>query len=181
MGGAVKRLLQRLFGDRRPPGFTATLAEHEHVLADAETAAGPLVATSLGLWVPSGDGHRCIGWHLISKAGWGEDQLSIVEAEPTGRAGQAVLIADMRVMKYRLDAPGKLPKVVRDRVNSSIRSRYHKELPGGGAWFVQRKVPQVGAPLLQVRADPGTDPDIVADIAQEAAAKLAAEPPDPHA
>lgn len=167
--------LQRLFGDLLPPGFTATLAEDEHVIAHAETDGGPLVATSLGLWVPVGDGHRCIGWHVISKAAWSDDQLSIVEAEATGQAGHAVLIADMRIVKYRLDMPGKLPKVVRERVNSSIRARYHKDLPGGGAWFVQRKVPHVGAPLLQVRADPGTDPEVVADIAQEAAAKLAGD------
>lgn len=161
----------RLFGDRIPAGFTGTLEDDEHVLA----SAGDLVATSRGLWLPSDSdaaGPRRVGWHLVSKATWADDELTVVEAAETGTAGEAVLIADQPAQRFRLAEPGKLPAVVRQRVNASISSRYHKELPGGGAWFVQRKAP--GGPVLQVRADPGADAAVVADIAREAAAKLGA-------
>lgn len=168
------RWLQRLLGDRLPEAFTGTLEPHEHVLA----AAGPLVATSHGLWLPSGSSstaaHRRVGWHLVSKAAWADDQLSIVEAEVVERAGEAELIADRAAQRFALPEHGKLPVVVRERVDGSIVSRYHQDLPeGGGAWFVQRKTP--GGVVLQVRPDPGSDAALVAEIAREAAAKLARE------
>jgi hypothetical protein len=47
--------------------------------------------------------------------------------------------------------------VVHERVTGSIKSRHHRDLPGGGAWFVQRKVAGRDGILLQVRPDPGTD------------------------
>jgi hypothetical protein len=162
--------LQRLLGDRLPEGFTGTLEPHEHVLA----AAGPLVATSHGLWLSSDDGHRRVDWHLVSKAAWADDELCIVEAEVVERAGDAELIVDQAPQRFALPQPGKLPVVVRERVDGSIVSRYHQDLPeGGGAWFVQRKTP--GGIVLQARADPGSDPALVAEIAREAAAKLVRE------
>lgn len=166
------RLLQRLLGDRSPGGFLGSLDQEEHVLATAETEGGMLVATSYGLWTQHGESARRVGWHLISKATWGAGSLSIVETEETGRAGSAVRIADRRPVRFALPMPGKLPRVVREKVDSSILSRYRKELPdGGGAWFVQRKVPGAGQ-VLQVRPDPGTDTAIISAIAEEAAAKL---------
>lgn len=166
------RLVRRLLGDRTPDGFLGSLDQEEHVLASAETRDGVLVATSLGLWSQQGKVARRIGWHLISKAGWGDESLSIVEAEEAGRAGAAVLITDRPPVRYVVPVPGKLPRVVRERVDSSILSRYRKELPGGGgAWFVQRRVPG-GGQFLQVRADRGTDTAVISAIAEEAAAKL---------
>ena len=53
------------------------------------------------------------------------------------------------------------------RVEASIRSRHHRDLPGGGAWFVQRKVPGRDGTVLQARPDPGTDPAVVARVAAE--------------
>lgn len=164
--------LARLLGDRVPGGFTVTLEPDEYVIASAETGAGPVVATPIGLWVPAVDGHRRIGWHEINKAVWGEGQLSIVAAHEIGRAGEAVLISDARAVRFPLDAPGKLPPVVRQRVDGSILQRYRKDLPEGGAWFVLRK-PFSGPRFLQVRPDAGVVPDTVADIAREAAEVLA--------
>jgi hypothetical protein len=62
---------------------------------------------------------------------------------------------------------------VRLRVDGSVRTRHRHELPGGGAWFVQRKVPGHDGTVLQVRPDPGTDPALVSAIAEEVAEKLA--------
>lgn len=180
--------LRRLLGEPVPEELRARLADDEHVLAAAPVERGGHVAvTALGLWVPdgaptsgkgdtAGPGARRIGWHLISKAVWREGALSVTEAEVTGHAGDAVLLADHRPVRYRLPKPGKLPHLVRERVESSIRSRHHKELPGGGVWFVVRKLPGGDGSVLQARPDPGTDPETVRAIAEEAAAKLATGP-----
>jgi hypothetical protein len=167
----VSGFLRRFFGSGLPSGFAGTLASDEHVLGYAETPGGFVVATSLGLWLPSEDGPRRVAWHLISKATWGSGALSVIEADEEEPAGQAVLIVDRPARRFVLPRPGVVPKVVHDRVTGSIRSRHHHELPGGGAWFVQRKVPGVGT-VLQVRADPGTDADAVRTLAAEVAARI---------
>src|ERR1700754_3588035 len=133
---------------------------------------GFLFATSRGLWVPGEDGPRRIGWHLISKVTWGNGVLELVEARETGTAGEAVLLTDQRPVRYVVERAAKLPDVVHIRVTGSIRSRHRRELPGGGAWFVQRKVPGRDGVLLQVRPDPGTDEEMVRRVAAEVAAKL---------
>ncbi len=130
------------------------------------------MATSLGLWVPGEDGPRRVGWHLVSKVVWGNGALEVVEADETGTAGDAVLLADRRPVRFALERAGKLPDVVHARVNGSIRSRHRHELPGGGAWFVQRKVPGRDGVVLQVRPDPGTDEAAVRRVASEVAAKV---------
>ena len=58
----------------------------------------------------------------------------------------------------------------------SIKSRHHRDLPGGGAWFVQRAVAGRDGVVLQVRADPGTDADAVRRVAAGVALKLYAGP-----
>jgi hypothetical protein len=68
--------------------------------------------------------------------------------------------------------PGALPQVVHQRVTGSVRSSHRRELPGGGAWFVQRSVPGRDGVVLQVRVDPGTDLDVVTDIAAAVASHL---------
>ncbi|MFO7193870.1 MULTISPECIES: hypothetical protein [Thermocrispum] len=159
--------LRRLLGDDLPDGFTGSLDPNEHVLAQADG----VVATNRGLWLPEGDGYRHVAWHFVTKATWGDGKLTVVWAQQTQTAGKAVLIADLPPRTFELTQPGKLPAVVHKRVEGSITSRYRKELPdGGGVWFVQRKTPD--GPVLQARPDPGTDVDVVAAIAREAADKL---------
>ncbi|WP_048876559.1 hypothetical protein [Saccharomonospora saliphila] len=167
--------LGRLFGPPVPEPVRSELAADEHVVAHAPVETGGHVAvTALGLWVPDGGASvRRIGWHLVSKAVWREGALTVTEAEVTGYAGDAVLLADRTPVRHALPKPGRIPHLVRLRVESSIRSRYHKDLPGGGAWFVVRKLPGTDGVVLQVRPDPGTDTDVVSDIAEQAAAKLA--------
>ncbi len=167
--------LRRLFGDETPDGFTGTLADDEHVLAAATAEQGHLVATRLGLWLPEPDGTRRVGWHLISKATWDNDVLTVIEAEEMSQAGEATVIKDLPAKRFALRRPGKVPTVVRERVTASIRARYRKELPGGAAWFVQRRLPSTQEEVLQVRPEPGTDDVVAAEIAREAAEQLRGE------
>lgn len=168
-----RKLVDKMVGDGTPPGFAGILDKEESVVVAAEVrGSGYLVATSLGLWVPTDDGHRRIGWHLLSKVTWGDGVLVVVEADETGEAGDAVLLTDRPARRYPLTDPGKLPEAVHRRVTGSIRSRHHRELPGGGAWFVQRKVPGRDGVVLQVRADAGTDADAVRAVAAEVAIKI---------
>ena len=165
--------LRRLLGGGVPASLSGALDPDEHVVASAELrGGGSLHATSLGLWVPGEERPRRVGWHLVSKVTWGNGVLEVIEARETGTAGEAVLLADERPVRYVLERPGKLPDIVHARVNGSIRSRHRRELPGGGAWFVQRKVPGRDGIVLQVRADPGTDEDAVRQLATEVASRI---------
>ncbi len=162
------KLLNRLLGRAElPAGFTGRLDADEHVLATATAGDGePVVVTSLGLWLaePGGEQRR-IGWHLISKASWQQGALMLVEAQEVGRVEGAVLISDRPPRRLRLSAAGRVPETVHARVEGSIKSRHHRTLPGGGAWFVQRKVPGRDGVLLQVRADAGTDEAALRQVA----------------
>ena len=156
-----------------PEGFPGKLDPQENVLAAAKaTDGGHMLATSYGLWLPEGEGTRRIGWHLISKATWGNGSLAVIEAKEDGHAGAAVLLSDLPVRRYKLAKPGKVPQVVQERVTGSIKTRHRQEFPGGGAWFVQRKVPGQDGFVLQARPDPGTDRDSVATVAEKVAAVI---------
>jgi hypothetical protein len=173
MTSALRRLLTRLTEPGLPPDFPGKLVDQEHVLGVAELAGGGhLVATSLGLWLPDGEQVRRVGWHLISKATWNQGQLAVTEADETGAVEEAVLLADRPVRRLRLVEPKNLPAVVHKRVTGSIRSSHHRDLPGGGAWVVQRSVAGRDGILLQVRPDPGTDLDAVRTLAAGVAAQV---------
>lgn len=152
-----------------PAGFGGELAADERVLAAASTPDGALLATTLGLWLP---GTGRVGWHLVSKASWTGSMLVVVVAQESGTAGEAVLLVDRPPRRLALPQPGRVPEVVHRRVTASIVARYHRELPGGGAWFVQRRVSGVDGTILQVRPDPGTDDHAVRAVAAQAATKL---------
>jgi hypothetical protein len=174
MTGLVRWVVGRLRGHGLPPGFTGELGADEYVLAVAEIRdGGHLVATSHGLWVPGEALARRIGWHLVSKATWTGAVLVVTEAQERDTVDEAVLLADLPARRYELAAPGTLPRVVQAKVTASIRSRHHQELPdGGGAWFVQRRVPGRDGIVLQVRADPGSDPEHVGKLAAALAEKI---------
>lgn len=167
------RLWRRLTGDGLPEGFPGRLEADERVLAvGALAGGGHMIATSWGMWLPEGDGVRRVGWHLVSKATWSGGSIAVVEAVPEDVAEGVELLDDRPVRRLRLAEPGRLPHVVHERVTGSIRSRHHRDLPGGGAWFVQRKVPGRDGTVLQVRPDPGADRDAVARLAAEVARRL---------
>ena len=134
------------------------------MVAVADVAGGgQVVATSRALWLP--DAQR-LPWHLISKATWEGGALAVTPAREVGTVEGAVLIVDEPPRRIRLATPGRVPEAVHKRVTGSIRTRHHRDLPGGGAWFVQRAVPGRDGVILQVRGDPGTDADVVRQPAE---------------
>ena len=151
-----------------PDDFTGRLDDTERVLGTAATP-GPagstggrhIVVTSVGLWLPEGDGHRRISWHLISTARWDGRALHIVEAEEVDDTGRAVLLADRQPRRIPLPAPGHVPDLVRKRVTRSVLASERRDIAGGSALFVRRQVPGRDGVQIQVRADPGTDLDAV--------------------
>lgn len=173
---SLKRFVDRLTGRQVPDDFEGTLDHGEFVVGSAEVkSGGHMVATSLGLWLP---GSRRVGWHMISKATWGGGALVLIEAEEASRAGDAVVLRDLPPVRFVFVRSGKLPDIIHARVTKSIASRHRQELPGGGAWFVQRRVPGQNGVVLQVRPDQGTDEDAVNRVAEEVAAKLSLMKPD---
>jgi hypothetical protein len=170
---AVRKLLGR---DELPAGFPGKLDADERVLATAAiVGGGHLVVTSVGIWLPSADGVRRLGWHLVSKASWQNGVITLVEAEEREDLGGVVLLADLPPQRLRLAEPGRVPEAVHARVEGSIRSRHHRDLPGGGAWFVQRKIAGRDGTVLQVRPDPGTDEALVRQVAGDVAQTLGGE------
>jgi hypothetical protein len=167
-------LLRRLLGRvELPVGFAGRLDADERVLTTAElTGGGHVVVTSVGMWLPTDAGTRRLGWHLVSKASWKNGVLTVVEAEEDTTVSGAVLLTELPPRRLRLADPGRVPEAVHARVEGSIRSRHHRDLPGGGAWFVQRKVPGRDGILLQVRPDPGTDLAVVRQVAADVARTL---------
>ncbi|TWF75391.1 hypothetical protein FHX44_111275 [Pseudonocardia hierapolitana] len=165
------KFFRKLLGrEEAPADVAARLATDERVLAIATLRADEysdeehLVVTSHGLWLPGQEGVGHVGWHLVSKATWGNGVLTLVEAEEAETIGGAVLVTDLPPRRLRLAEPGRVPETVHARVEASIRSRHHRDLPGGGAWFVQRKVPGRDGIVLQVRPDPGTDVAVVRQV-----------------
>jgi hypothetical protein len=166
---SVRAALRRLLGgEALPDGFTGHLEADERVLATASvTGGGHLVVTSWGLWLPDDDASRRVGWHLVSRAVWKNGALAVVEADEIDEGAGTVLLADRPARRFRLTEPDRVPEVVHARVEGSFRSRHHRDLPGGGAWFVQRKVPGRDGTVLQVRPDPGTDPAVAMRLAAD--------------
>lgn len=160
------KFFRKLLGrEEVPADVAARLATDERVLAVATLPDDThLVVTSYGLWLPGDEGPRLVGWHLVSKATWGNGALTLVEAEEAENIGAAVLLTDLPPRRLKLAEPGRVPETVHARVEASIRSRHHRDLPGGGAWFVQRKVPGRDGIVLQVRPDPGTDLAVVRQV-----------------
>jgi hypothetical protein len=170
---SLRNFFGRLVDRDLPADFPGTLAASERVIGVAELAGGGrLVATSMGLWLPDGAEVRRIGWHLISKATWNQGTLVVIEAAETGTVGDAVLLADRPPLRLRLEKAGRVPEMVHARVTGSIKSSHHRDLPGGGAWVVQRSVAGQDGIVLQVRPDPGTDRDAVRSLAAQVAEQV---------
>jgi hypothetical protein len=169
----ARRVFGRLAGLELPAGFPGKVDADERILAIADVVdGGHAMATSRGLWLPDGDRARRIGWHLISKATWSEGTLTLIEATETGQVDGAFLLADLPARRLRLARPGFVPEAVHERVTGSIKSSHHRELPGGGAWVVQRTIAGQDGIVLQVRADPGTEEQAVRALAVRVADQI---------
>src|SRR5947209_6457028 len=100
---------RRLPAERRPP-----LAPDERVLAWSDGDSGVLVATNLGLWLPSpADGSTGrVGWHEINKATWSGTDLVVTAARQVEERAGYVVVADQPPATFRLRDPGELPHQV---------------------------------------------------------------------
>ena len=158
-----------------PAGWPGRLDGGEDVVAvGALSGGGHLVLTQLGVWVPEPPGGaRRVGWERVSKAVWDRSAVLLTEAVVEDVAGAAEVLRDLPVRRWVLTDPGRVPEQLRERVTRSIRTSQHRDVPGGGAWFVQRKVPGRDGVVLQVRPDPGTPADAVRAVAAEVAERLA--------
>lgn len=163
----------RLFGREPVPDAVADRLEpSEAVVATAVVAGGgTLVVTSWGVWPPSAGTER-IGWHEIGKATWDTTSLVVTPTVAEEIAPGTELLRDGRPHRFRLTEPGAVPRAVQQRVDQSIRTRNRRELPGGGAWVLQRKVPGRDGLVVQVRPDAGTDPVAARRLAEGIAERL---------
>ncbi|TCK21254.1 hypothetical protein [Pseudonocardia endophytica] len=165
----LDRLLRR---EPVPAEVASRLEGDERVVAMATVApAGRLVVTTWGIWTP-GDVPERIGWHEIAKATWEHGALVVIPTTAREVGAGTVLLTDRPARRFRLDDPGRVPQTVHERVTGSIRSRSHRDLPRGGAWVLQRKVPGRDGMLMQVWPDPETDPDAVEQLALGVAQRI---------
>ncbi|WP_245647050.1 hypothetical protein [Microtetraspora niveoalba] len=149
---AFSGLTGALFGGRLPSEVRTALALEpgERLLshartadADAGEAGGYAVATTLALHLPGG---RRLPWHLVDKATWDEDGLTVV-------------MTDGETHKAALPEPGLLPETIRERVTSTIVASRHVALDArGGVRLVARRVPGTEQPRWEFVFDPGLDP-----------------------
>ena len=156
----------KLFGRRpKPPAeAVARLERDERVVSwGLAPGGGAVVATPLGLWLP-GAAER-LPWHLVDKATWRNDTLTLVAAVDTGDG----VLVEQAPRAVRLDTPNDLPQTVRVRVQKAIAFTRHHPLPGGrrGVRVVGRRVPGRDGVTWQLVFDDGVDRD---DPAARAAA-----------
>jgi hypothetical protein len=135
-----------LFGRReRPPRELLELLDRdERVVAwgtstGTSTASGAahVLATPRGLWWPSPEGQRLIGWHRIDKATWRDGVLTVTEADVL----DDLLLVDRAAVSIELDEPRHLPATVRQRVDANVVHTELLPVPGGAARVVARRIP----------------------------------------
>jgi hypothetical protein len=149
----------RIFGRReRPPAeAVGRLDPDERVVSWAPAAGGTVVATPLGLWLP-GYPDR-LPWHLIDKATWKNDVLTLVTAVDSGDG----VLDEQPPRAVRLAEPRDIPQTVRVRVEKAIAFTRHHPLPGDdggprrGVRVVGRRVPGRDGVTWQLVFDPGVD------------------------
>ncbi len=142
-----------------PSELTALLGREDRVIAWADVAGGQgterssvVLASTRGLWWPGADGHRLIGWHVIDKAVWRDEVLTVIEAEVV----DDLLLVDRPAVSLQLSRPRDLPPTVRKRVESNVVRSELRPVPGGAGRFVARRVPGRDGVVWRVRLEPGT-------------------------
>jgi hypothetical protein len=145
--------------DRPPRALLDLLDRDERVLSWANTSTGSVVlATPLGLWWPSSDSPRRIGWQYINKAVWRERRLVVVEAE----LADDLLLVDRPPVSAELTTPRDLPPTVRKRVEANVVRSEVLASPGGQVRVVARRIPGQDGLRWWARLEPGTadTPDV---------------------
>lgn len=138
-----------VFGRHRPPAAVRAMTERDERVLAWGTVAGPaaastptaadvehyVVATNLGLWWPH-DPPRRIPWHLIVRATWSDRGLTVIEADIV----DDLLLVERPPRTATLVTEGKIPPVVRKRVEASISTTHDVMLDDGPARVVARRV-----------------------------------------
>jgi hypothetical protein len=142
-----------MFRRERPPaGLLALLERDERVVSWALADLGTVAATTRGLWLPSGDSFRRIGWELVDKAVWRDGVLTVIEAEDV----DGLLLRELPPVSLTLAEPRDLPPAVRTRVEASVVRSEVLPVDGGAARFVARRVPRRDGVTWRARLEPGT-------------------------
>jgi hypothetical protein len=145
-----------VFGRNRPPAeVRQRLDVEERVLAWGTVGPdgadrGYVVATNVGLWWPD-DPPRRIPWHLIVRASWSERGLSVVEADIV----DDLLLAERPARTVALENTGKIPPVVRQRVEGSIAITHEARLDDGPVRIVARRISGQDGHVWLARLGPG--------------------------
>jgi hypothetical protein len=156
----------KLFGRKpKPPADAVARLEPDERVVSWGTApgGGAVVATPLGLWLPGAT--ERLPWHLLDKATWRNDTLTLVPAVDTGGG----VLVEQPPRTVRLEDAHDLPQTVRVRVQKAIAFTRHHPLPGQrlGVRVVGRRVPGRDGVTWQLVFDEGVDRD---DPATRAAA-----------
>lgn len=165
---------------RAPAQVTARFEADERTLSFAEDERGtPLLASTVGLWLPAGDGPRRIGWADVVRAGWRDRVLTVIE----GVEAEPGYVDSLPPVTFALPAPDGLPAAIRERVTRSVVVSQRHPLSGtAGVRIVGRKVPGHDGLLWRAHLDPGAhrgDPVVrsqVAELIARAAAEESARP-----
>jgi hypothetical protein len=145
-----------MFGRNRPPATVrAWLEGDERVLAwgvvGGAAGDGFVVATNEGLWWPDPQPRR-IPWHLIVRASWSERGLTVVEADVV----DDLLLVERPAKTVDLTREGKIPPIVRKRVEGSIAATHDVRLDDGPARLVARRVTGQDGQVWLARLGPRT-------------------------
>lgn len=143
-----------MFGhrERAPKEMLAALGSDERLVSWALLDGGSAGATTRGLWLPSGQSYRRIGWELIDKAVWRDGVLTVTEAQLV----DDLLLRDLPPVPLALVQPRDLPPTVRRRVEASVVRSEVLPVAGGAARFVARRVPGRDGVSWWARLEPGT-------------------------
>lgn len=138
------------------------LAPGERPLAWATGFGGEwYVGSTLALYLPDGTaGYRRLPWQDIERADWqrDSDRLAVVEVTDLG--------APERTTVLRIDEPGRLLELLRERVTKSVVCSIYSRVRGtAGLSVIGRRSPAGGGPVTwSYVLSPGLrpdDPDVV--------------------
>ena len=143
-----------IFGlrERPPADLVRRLDRDERLVSWAPLRFGAVAATTRGLWLPSKDGYRRVGWELVDKAVWRDGVLTVTEAGLI----DGLLLRDEPPIAVGLAEPRDLPPTVRRRVEASVVRSEVLPVAGGAARFVARRIPGRDGVVWWARLEPGT-------------------------